>query len=49
MTKEMYRQLGISDAVHDFGREILDGLTERFAQIDEVAEYNQCIKLKAAA
>ena len=42
MTKEMYRQLGISDAVHDFGREILDGLTERFAQIDEVAEYNQC-------
>ena len=42
MTKEMYHQLGISDAVHDFGREILDGLTERFAQIDEVAEYNQC-------
>ena len=37
MTKEMYRQLGISDAVHDFGREILDGLTERFAQIDEAA------------
>lgn len=39
--RELYRQAGISPRVLDFGEEILEGLRERFAQIDEVAEYNQ--------
>ena len=37
----MYQRLGISPAVYRFGEEILHTLTERFARIDQVAEYNQ--------
>ncbi len=37
----MYRQMGISDAVLNFGDEILSNLTEQFSHIDAVAEYNQ--------
>ena len=37
----MYQRLGISPAVYRFGEEILRTLTERFARIDQVAEYNQ--------
>ena len=40
-TTEIYRQLGISDAVLHFGTEIEEALKERFAEIDKVAEYNQ--------
>ncbi len=37
----MYLQLGISSGVLAFGEQILDGLKERFAAIDEMAELNQ--------
>ena len=39
--KDMYRELGIGDEVLGFGAEIEEGLRERFAGIDAVAEYNQ--------
>lgn len=39
--KSMYAQLGISEKVYRFGREVLDSLEPRFAQIDKTAEYNQ--------
>ncbi|MDE7340588.1 MAG: methionine gamma-lyase family protein [Lachnospiraceae bacterium] len=39
--KEQYAELGISKAVLDFGDKILLSLKERFAHIDEIAEYNQ--------
>ncbi len=45
--KNMYTKLGISDEVYEFGEKILEGLKERFAKIDEVAEYNQ-LKVLAA-
>ena len=47
MMNEMYRQLGVSQAVYEFGESILGGLTERFQEIDAVAEYNQCKVLAA--
>ncbi len=37
----LYREMGISDEVLAFSNEILASLTDRFAAIDEVAEYNQ--------
>ncbi len=37
----LYKELGIRKEVLEFGREIEAGLKERFAAIDEVAEYNQ--------
>jgi len=43
----MYKQLGISPEVEAFGEKILDGLKERFAKIDEAAEYNQCKVISA--
>ncbi|MBQ9135893.1 MAG: methionine gamma-lyase family protein [Lachnospiraceae bacterium] len=45
--KNMYADLGITDDVYAFGAEILEGLKDRFTQIDEVAEYNQLKVLKA--
>ena len=47
MNKEMYEALGISEAVYNFGQEILVELKERFTRIDENAEYNQLKVLKA--
>ena len=47
MMNEMYRQLGVSQAVYEFGESILGGLTERFREIDAVAECNQCKVLAA--
>ncbi len=38
---EQYAKFGISKAVLGFGEEILASLKERFAAIDETAEYNQ--------
>lgn len=38
---KMYQSMGISEEVYGFGKEILEGLKERFEAIDEVAEYNQ--------
>ena len=40
-TKNMYKDLGISEEVYNFGKEIEEKLQERFAKIDQVAEYNQ--------
>lgn len=45
--QEIYRQFGISKEVYDFGEEILDGLKERFEEIDKTAELNQLKVLKA--
>lgn len=45
--QEIYRQLGISKEVYDFGEEILEGLKERFQEIDTIAEANQLKVLKA--
>lgn len=42
-----YQSMGISRAVYDFGERILAQLTERFAEIDAVSEYNQLKVLKA--
>ena len=39
--REMYRSLGISDDVLDFGLRVEKELKERFDALDEVAEYNQ--------
>ncbi|SHH88752.1 Cystathionine beta-lyase family protein involved in aluminum resistance [Butyrivibrio fibrisolvens DSM 3071] len=45
--EEMYAQLGISKEVYEYGEAIENGLKERFAKIDEVAEYNQLKVVKA--
>ncbi|MBQ6431275.1 MAG: methionine gamma-lyase family protein [Oscillospiraceae bacterium] len=39
--KEMYARLGVSEQVFTCGERILEGLKERFAAVDRVAEYNQ--------
>ncbi|MBE5772701.1 MAG: hypothetical protein E7337_02055 [Clostridiales bacterium] len=46
-TAIMYKKLGISPEVYNFGEEILAGLKERFEQVDAVAEYNQCKVISA--
>lgn len=46
-TDNIYGQLGISAPVLAFCREIEEGLKERFARIDENAEYNQMKVIKA--
>ncbi len=45
--KEMYKNFGIEDAVSDFCLEVEASLKERFAQLDEIAEYNH-MKVLAA-
>lgn len=37
----IYKTLGISEEVLKFSENVLDGLKDRFAALDEVAEYNQ--------
>lgn len=44
---EMYSNLGIGPEVYAFGAKIEEELKERFAVIDETAEYNQLKVLKA--
>ena len=44
---DLYSGMGISHAVYDFGEKALKKLTERFAAIDQVAEYNQAKVLSA--
>ena len=46
-TKQIYRELGISDKVQDYCEGILEELKPRFAEIDRIAEYNQLKVLKA--
>lgn len=43
----MYKQLGISEKVLDFGRKTEESLKKRFEEIDERAEYNQLKVLHA--
>lgn len=45
--KKMYRNLGISEKVYEFGEEILRNLEERFQEIDKISEYNQLKVIKA--
>ncbi len=45
--KEMYKNFGIDDAVSGFCLEVEASLKERFAKLDEIAEYNQ-MKVLAA-
>ncbi len=45
--KEIYQELGISDQVFQYGKQIEERLKERFVQIDETAEYNQLKVIKA--
>ena len=45
--QEMYEALGVSRKVYSFGQAVLTGLRERFAAIDETAEYNQAKVLRA--
>lgn len=40
-TNSIYNQLGVSDKVLCFGREVLAGLSDQFRHIDQVAEFNQ--------
>lgn len=37
----IFREIGISDQVFDFGEKIIEKLEQRFKSIDETAEYNQ--------
>ena len=43
----MYRQLGISQKVYEYGEKIWEALSGRFQEIDRISEYNQ-IKVIAA-
>ena len=47
MQQAMYANLGISDKVYQFSKEVLDSLASRFAEIDQVTEYNQLKVIKA--
>lgn len=44
---ELYNQMGISTAVYEYGEQAISKLTERFAEIDRIAEYNQAKVLSA--
>ena len=46
-TISMFKDLGISESVYEFGESIAKDLSERFVEIDRVAEYNQLKVLKA--
>ena len=44
---QMYQALGISPAVYAYGEKTLEKIRDRFAAIDQVAEYNQAKVLSA--
>lgn len=46
-TKELYKTMGISPEVYEYGSMIAGQLQERFQQIDDIAEYNQLKVLHA--
>ena len=46
-TREIYRSMGISREIYEYGEDVLKGLKDRFEQIDDVSEYNQLKVLKA--
>lgn len=39
--KEIYQKLGISEEVYEYGEKVWNSLSSRWAQIDELSEYNQ--------
>lgn len=39
--KEIYQKLGISEEVYEYGEKVWNSLNSRWAQIDELSEYNQ--------
>ena len=43
----LYSEMGISPAVYEYGEKAIAKLTERFAQIDKIAEHNQAKVLSA--
>ena len=43
----LYTEMGISPAVYAYGEKTLDRIKDRFAAIDQVAEYNQAKVLRA--
>ena len=47
LLETMYRELGLSGPVIDYGRQVETKLAERFSQIDRTAEYNQLKVLRA--
>lgn len=47
MIKDIYRNMGISDTIYEYGETVLKSLEGRFAEIDARAEYNQLKVLKA--
>ncbi len=44
---EFYKEMGISPQVYQHGEKVLENLKDRFAAIDQVAEYNQAKVLAA--
>ena len=44
---EFYQQMGVSPAVYHYGEQALARLAHRFAEIDQIAEYNQAKVLAA--
>ena len=47
MTENIYKNMGISDALYNYASEVLQELEPRFAEIDKMAEINQ-MKVLAA-
>jgi cystathionine beta-lyase family protein involved in aluminum resistance len=45
--REMFEALGIKPEVYDYCEVSLNGLKDRFKEIDEIAEYNQLKVVKA--
>ncbi len=45
--QNLYSEMGISPAVYAYGEQVLAKITGRFAEIDQVAEYNQAKVLSA--
>ena len=44
---QLYIDMGLSPAVYNYGEDVIRNLSDRFAQIDQVAEYNQANVLAA--
>ena len=45
--RNLYSEMGISPAVYAYGEKVLERIAPRFAQIDQIAEYNQAKVLTA--
>lgn len=45
--EQLYEKMGIAKEVYAYGEQVLSGLRERFAAIDDTAEYNQLKVLSA--